>query len=718
MKKLTLLLILSIGFNYVHSQWSVKLYKNRDFLLTNSSNDQITVLEMDNQKNIWFNLYNGWGGGGLVKFTGEKWICFNNTIFQQMKLSPTVNAIAFDLADSVWIGTDNGLAQFNGISQEGWKIYNAGNDPILENKITAIAVDNKNIKYIGFNNGSLAAFDGYTWNIFKEFPGTGNTINDLEKDLEGNIWIARIGDPGLLKFRDGTFTPIPGLADIRNIAINPNNGQVYVTSKDKLIILENDKIIETVQPDALLGCELYEVEFHPDGPFVSTNKGLLKKSGSTFELVSKSNSALPDLVPRINSYSVPLVYDAQKLWFSFVYEGVSASYGSIGYLEVLPMVPPPITSLDNLTNQFCYGESITLDANFDGADYIWDGIISARKTFTVYDTKTIQLTVMFKEVCGLTDTIKVEVNDVWIDSVVCLDLSRGYYNTSTTVLAQHVFEDEEIGVVTCDPVIDKNLVVWKKTPDKGTEYYNVYKMLSLNDSLLLGSVNYNDLTVFTDTTSHPKQQSDRYVITTVDTCGNESYLSSVHKTMHLAASPGTGDQVNLVWEHYEGIPVNWYYIYRGTDSTAMELIDSVDYYSGKTQYTDENPPSYKVYYAIGVKLPEPIMLTTGKKADSGPYSQSMSNLEDNRFLVSVNDPRSREIISYPNPFSQWTQIDFENPMKQPYQLIITDMSGKIVKVIKDIRDNKVVVLRSDLPQGFYLFELKGDMVYRGKFVIE
>ncbi len=76
-----------------------------------------------------------------------------------------------------------------------------------------------------------------------------------------------------------------------------------------------------------------------------------------------------------------------------------------------------------------------------------------------------------------------------------------------------------------------------------------------------------------------------------------------------------------------------------------------------------------------------------------------------------------EIRSYPNPFNYWTQIDFENPRKQPYQLIVTDMSGKIVRIVDNIRDNKVILLRENLPQGFYLFELKGEKVYRGKLII-
>lgn len=722
MKKLILFLVLLTGYHYVHSQWSVNLFKVRDYLPEfNSINDQITVLEMDNQRNIWFNLYNGWGGGGMVKFTGKEWISFNNEVFGKMDLSPMVNAIAFDLENTVWVGTDDGLARFDGINPTGWEIYRTENYQGPDNKITAIVVDHQNFKYIGFNTGYLVVFDGSKWIPFDKYSGKGK-INDLKKDLEGNIWIARNGTPGLVKFKDFIFTEFNDLSDIRSIGINPSGPEIYVTSKDQLFIIMNDEIIEKVPPEPLMDYELYDIAvFGKLGIFISSDKGLFWKNGPAFELISSTNSTLPDLVPPVNFNPVPLLYDdamENKLWFSFIYKGVLADYSSIGYLINTPMVPPEPVSLNQPAKQFCYGDSIILDANVNAANYIWDGINTVKRTITLYDTKTILLTAVFQEQCMTRDTFQIDVGGKLIDSIVCVESGRAYYNTSTSVLAQHVFEDEEIGVVTCDPELNRNLVVWKKTPDKGTEFYNVYKMISLDDSIYLGNVNYNELTVFTDMTSDPKAQSVRYVITTVDTCGNESYLSSVHKTMHLATTPGNGNEVTLIWEHYEGIPVEYYYIYRGTDSTAMELIDSVDYYSGKTQYTDVNAPAYKVYYQIAIKLPEPIVLTTGKKAGSGPYSQSMSNLEDNRFLTSVTETKPGDVLLYPNPFDTWTQIDFENPVKYPYQLVITDMSGKTVKVMKDICDDNIIVLRENLPEGFYLFELKGDKVYRGKFVIE
>jgi hypothetical protein len=713
MKRIAFLLIFIFGYHSIYSQggWGVVQYKYRELINFNSDNDQITVMERDNQGNLWFNLMTDQGGTGMGKFDTNKkeWTVFNvgtDLIIKELGLN--VNAFAFDLSGDVWVGTDIGLAQFDGISPTGWNVFNGKNSPIMNARVTAITVDNLNNKWVGMSNGMLFRFDGKIWSEIDKYFGTGNVINDLETGLDGSIWIARNGDPGLVKFNGEIFIEIPELMDIRNIMIDEKD-QVYVISKDKLDIIFNDKIVETVVLDPRLDTELYEIAFHPEGPFISSGKGILQKVGFEFQLISNENSSLPTLNLLENHKNIPLLFDgADGLWFPFVYLGKDASYASIGHMMRMVIAPVPVIIPVNKPDyRLCYGEILTLEVPNDAAYYVWEGMKTLTRTIDVFDTRTIQLSLIYNEVC---------VNE--IDSV-CVESSQPTTGTVTVdVIAQHVYEYEEIGVVTCDPVINRNLVVWKKTSDKGTEYYNIYKMITLDDSLWLGSVNYNALTVFTDPVSDPKTESVRYVITTVDTCGAESYLSSVHKTMHLDANPGTGNEVDLLWGHYEGIPVDWYYIYRGTDSTAMELIDSVDFNSGITQYTDVNSPAYKVYYQVGFKLPEPIILSTGKKAGSGPYSQSMSNLEDNRFLTSVNEVRFREVFAHPNPLNTWTQINFENPMKYPYQLMITDMSGKTVKVMRDIRDNKVIVLRDNLPTGFYLFELKGEKVYRGKFVIE
>ncbi len=92
----------------------------------------------------------------------------------------------------------------------------------------AIAVDNKNIKWIGCSNGNLLSFDGNNWRIIDKYSGPENQINDLEVDAEGNIWIARNGSPGLVKFDGESFTQFDKLTDIRNIMID-GKGLVHVS---------------------------------------------------------------------------------------------------------------------------------------------------------------------------------------------------------------------------------------------------------------------------------------------------------------------------------------------------------------------------------------------------------------------------------------------------------------------------------------------------------
>jgi hypothetical protein len=714
MKKIILLIILTCGFNLIYSQWSVRLYKVRDVIPFNSNNDQITVMEMDNQGNIWFNLENGTEGAGLGKFTGKKWIVFNqgtDLIYKELGLH--VNAFAFEGEENVWIGTDNGLALFDGISPTGWTIYNSGNSDIPNSRITAITVDNKGIKWIGCENGMILAFDGTKWNPLDKYSGT--KINDLEADIDGNLWIARNGKPGLVKFISYVdLIEFGELSDIRDVMID-DKGLVYAVSKDRLIVIENDKIVETINPDPRLECELYEVEFHPEGPFVSSNKGILQKIGSGFRLISRDNSSLPELVPKDNFKNVPLLWDrADGLWFSFIYQGnTGINYASLGHMvrTVFQPLPKPVP-INKPSLRFCFGESLILDFNVPDADFIvWNDVGTIDRTITVFDTRTIKYSVVFKEEC-LKDTLG-----------TCVETDQETSQTdSIDVIAQHVFEDEEPCVATVSPDY-KNLVAWEKTPYKGTASYNIFREIDPNfpDSFeFIANIPVGHWSYYKDNMSDPRWRSYKYKISSLDTCGNESGPSMFFKTLHLQLSTDIDTTYfTLTWQKYIGKDFTHYVIFKGTSPGNLNPVDSIPWDAADLTWTDyDNSEQY--YYGIGVRLPGICAPTLGEglKADSGPYSHSMSNIEDNRFQTSIKEENVREIMTYPNPFTEWTHIYFKNPDRNNYQLTVTDMSGKIVRTIDNITDNKVLLLRENLPQGFYLFELKGDQVYRGKFVVK
>ncbi|MCF8378775.1 MAG: T9SS type A sorting domain-containing protein [Bacteroidales bacterium] len=355
------------------------------------------------------------------------------------------------------------------------------------------------------------------------------------------------------------------------------------------------------------------------------------------------------------------------------------------FLTVTPL--PEFILRPNDTPIICKGESLILSTDllevFNTADYFyfWDRSLSESSSISVDTTGYYAVTVTDGYGCEKKDSIEVIVQYPW---------------------------DEKIGIVTYDATDRRNLVVWKASTGKGTEFYKVYKVLS-TEKKFLGRVNYGDLTVFVDNTSMPWQQSDRYVITTVDTCGNESFYSASHKTMHLTANIGTVGEVNLIWEHYEGIPVDYYYIFRGSDSLSLTLIDSVSYDLTKTQYTDNNPQEFNTYYQIGVKLPQAIILDIdGKKAGSGPFIHSLSNLEENRIKTSVlNISLKNNIKIFPNPTTGILNFLLEECPIRSAEVIVYNSYGKMV-----MRNNIVTgssefsIDLSSFPSGLYLIAIE------------
>jgi len=73
---------------------------------------------------------------------------------------------------------------------------------------------------------------------------------------------------------------------------------------------------------------------------------------------------------------------------------------------------------------------------------------------------------------------------------------------------------------------------------------------------------------------------------------------------------------------------------------------------------------------------------------------------------------------YPNPFREKATIEFENPYNESFQLILTDLSGKIVRIVKNLTVHRIDLDRGNLFSGIYILELMGPRTYRGLIMIE
>jgi len=69
--------------------------------------------------------------------------------------------------NSLWIGTSNGLIQFNKATEEH-RVYTT-RDGLLSNVIVSITVDRHGNKWFGTYGGGLNRFDGRTWEVFTPY---------------------------------------------------------------------------------------------------------------------------------------------------------------------------------------------------------------------------------------------------------------------------------------------------------------------------------------------------------------------------------------------------------------------------------------------------------------------------------------------------------------------------------------------------------------------
>jgi hypothetical protein len=142
---------------------------------------------------------------------------------------------------------------------------------------------------------------------------------------------------------------------------------------------------------------------------------------------------------------------------------------------------------------------------------------------------------------------------------------------------------------------------------------------------------------------------------------------------------------------------------------------------GHFKFSEKN--SISIYNSESLPLPSPgetLEISARVKKDS-----LWSVLVTRRFVIGdfLSDfadeiSQENELLIYPNPATELFNIRFSNPEQADYQLIITDLRGKVMRIIDPISGNFAEIPRDGLPGGLYLLELRGPDTHRGKILIE
>ncbi|HXP49703.1 MAG TPA: T9SS type A sorting domain-containing protein, partial [Bacteroidia bacterium] len=267
-----------------------------------------------------------------------------------------------------------------------------------------------------------------------------------------------------------------------------------------------------------------------------------------------------------------------------------------------------------------------------------------------------------------------------------------------------------ICMVTVDPKTNHNYVIWDKSTAKSIASYNVYKETTVPGLFnKIGSVPVKNGGTYIDSLSNPDVQSWRYEISQVDSCGFESALSKPHKTMHLTINQGTNNYFNLIWDNYQGLPFNYYIVYR--DSVPGVAGDSIGFVLNNGTYTYSNQVwtlNHPWYYHMGISNPGGCT----PSIESINYNASKSNTGNYTIsgLPSISGDLN-SLVVYPNPTRGVVNFSLNLANAQSITMRIYNALGQLMSTTNygkvSGHFSKEIDL-SGLSKGVYILQVSGN----------
>jgi hypothetical protein len=177
----------------------------------------------------------------------SEWVDYQ--VFNSGIQSNTLTAIAVDQNNVKWIGTlEKGIIRYDELS---FLNFNTSNSSLPDNRINCISIDPQNRVWVGTDFG-IGIYDGSLWTKYNRNNSglTAEIVNDFAFDDNGNTWIATSSN--FVKF-DGIIWTVyqePNeLYWINSIYIVSENNILLGTTADGIINFVNGNHVPLFQPD-------------------------------------------------------------------------------------------------------------------------------------------------------------------------------------------------------------------------------------------------------------------------------------------------------------------------------------------------------------------------------------------------------------------------------------------------------------------------------------
>lgn len=244
---------------------------------------------------------------------------------------------------------------------------------------------------------------------------------------------------------------------------------------------------------------------------------------------------------------------------------------------------------------------------------------------------------------------------------------------------------------------NKNILTWENPGESAIQDFLIFRESLIQTDFydLIGSVASTEESVYTDLSSNPLVQSNKYKIAARDNCGFITGQSIPHKTMHLSISKGQGNSWNLIWEPYDGFAVSSYKIYRGNSPENLALIGSTA--GSANSYTDFNATEGDIYYQIEVLAP-----FSCNSLKSTVFSSARSNIATNKPNSVSSGLTNDEISIFPVPIKDLLYINKD--LNCVSEMVVLSVDGRV-----EMYFNKPMVRErinvSSLPKGLHILKI-------------
>lgn len=191
----------------------------------------------------------------------------------------SVLAIAQTADGYLWLGTEEGLARFDGAR---FAVFDRRTAGLNDNQIQTLFVDRHQNLWIGTTGGGLSRYSHGKFTAYTTKDGLSNTsIRAIYEDWDGTLWVGTEGG-GLLRFANGrfhAFTKADGLADNVVFAIaGDQKGTMWIGTHGGLSRYSNGRFSALHAKDGLPSDFVLSLYQDPDGAlWIGTNQGLCRR---------------------------------------------------------------------------------------------------------------------------------------------------------------------------------------------------------------------------------------------------------------------------------------------------------------------------------------------------------------------------------------------------------------------------------------------------------